>query len=73
MVFGMALVTADRRTLIHAAPLVGALGVVALEVVIKYGPHLLNDLKLGAASLNPDQCHYRWAGAALAKSREYYV
>ena len=66
MVFGMALVNADRRTPIHAVPLMGARGVVALEVVIKYGPHLLNDLKPGAAFLNPDQCQYRWAGAARA-------
>ena len=66
MVFGMPSVNADGRAPIYAAPLMWAPSVVALEVVIKYGPHLLNNLKPGAASLNPDQCHSRWAGAARA-------
>ena len=44
----------DGRAPIHAAPLMGPLGVVALKVVIEHGLHLLNGLKPGAPSLDPE-------------------
>lgn len=45
---------ADGRTPIHAAPLIGSPGVVVLELVIEHGLHLLNALKPGAPSLDPE-------------------
>ena len=45
---------ADGCAPIHAAPLMGPLGVVALKVVIEHGLHLLNGLEPGAPSLDPE-------------------
>ena len=45
---------ADRRSPIHAAPLVGPLSVVALKVFIEHRLYLLNAFKPGAASLDPE-------------------
>jgi hypothetical protein len=45
---------ADGRTPIHAPPLVGALGIVCLEVIVEHGLHFLNSFKLGVPSVNPE-------------------
>ena len=45
---------AAGRTPIHAAPLMGSPGVVALEVVIEHRLHLLDSFKPGAPSLDPE-------------------
>ncbi len=43
----------EGRTPIHAAPLMGPLGVVALKVCVEHGLHLLNGLKPSAPPLDP--------------------
>jgi hypothetical protein len=45
---------ADGCAPIHAAPLMGPLGVVALKVVIKHRLNLRDGFKLGAPSLEPE-------------------
>ena len=45
---------ADRGRLVHAAPLMGLLGVVALELAIEYSLHLLNGLNPRSACLDPE-------------------
>lgn len=45
---------ADGRAPMHAAPLMGPLGVVALKVIIKDSLHLLDGLKPGAPPLDPE-------------------
>ena len=45
---------ADGRATIHAAPLMGPLGVVALEVFIEHRLHFLIGLKPGAPPLDPE-------------------
>ncbi len=45
---------ADGDTPIHAAPLIGELGIVSLEVIVEHGLHLLDGLEPGAPSLEPE-------------------
>ena len=45
---------ANRLAPIHAAPLMGWPCVISLEVVVEHSQHLLNNLKQGAGSLEPE-------------------
>ena len=45
---------ADGRAPVHAAPLMGTLGVVSLEVIVEHRLHFLNGFKPSAPPLNPE-------------------